>query len=129
MKEFREALEDCTLTDLGFTDRWFTWERGRLVSTNIRERLDRGVTTLSWVNLFPGYRLEHLSHSFSDHCPLLIDTIRVTRNNEDNFVKTFKFEAKWCLDSSFEEMVKRWWDENSRSVLCKLEKLGHQLFR
>ncbi|MBA0790896.1 hypothetical protein Gohar_015512 [Gossypium harknessii] len=59
-REFREALDDCSLTDLGFVGWWFTWERGRFVSTNIRERLDRGVAILSWVNLFLGYRLEHL---------------------------------------------------------------------
>ncbi|MBA0856165.1 hypothetical protein Goshw_024247 [Gossypium schwendimanii] len=129
MRDFCEALDDCYLTDLRFTGRWFTWERGRFVSTNIRKLLDRGVATFSWVNLFPGYRLEHLSHSFSDYYPLLIDFMRVTRNNEDIFVKPFRFKAKWCLDSSFEEMIKRWWDENSRSVLGKLEELGHHLLR
>ncbi|MBA0575541.1 hypothetical protein Golob_024180 [Gossypium lobatum] len=80
MKEFCEALEDCNLTDLGFTGRWFTWERGRFVSINIKEQLDRGVATLSWVNRFPGYRIEHLSHSFFDHCPLLLDSEGVKRN-------------------------------------------------
>lgn len=129
MKDFREMLEDCNLMDLGFTGRWFTWEQGRFVTTNIRERLDRGVATLSWVNLFPGYRLEHLNHSFSDHCPILLDSLGVSWNNEDSFGKSFRFEAKWCLDSSFEGMVKTWWAEKSGSVLGKLEKLGHHLLR
>ncbi|MBA0790897.1 hypothetical protein Gohar_015513 [Gossypium harknessii] len=74
MREFRRVHEDCNLNDLGFVSLWFTWERGRFVSTIIKERLDRGVASLNWVNLFPGYRLEHLSHSFSDHCLLLLDT-------------------------------------------------------
>lgn len=42
MLAFREALKDCELNDLGFSGQWFTWERGRLPSNNIRERLDRG---------------------------------------------------------------------------------------
>ncbi|KAA3468220.1 reverse transcriptase [Gossypium australe] len=42
MVAFREALEDCQLMDLGFQGPWFTWERGNLPETNIRERLDRG---------------------------------------------------------------------------------------
>ncbi|MBA0551255.1 hypothetical protein Golob_022149 [Gossypium lobatum] len=75
MKEFCKALEDCGLNDLGYISRWFTWERGRFVATNIREWLDRGVATLDWMSLFPRYQLEHLSHSFSDHCPILIDTL------------------------------------------------------
>lgn len=24
---FREVLKECDLTDLGFIDKWFTWER------------------------------------------------------------------------------------------------------
>ncbi|MBA0548825.1 hypothetical protein Golob_019897, partial [Gossypium lobatum] len=127
MREFCEALDNCSVTDLGFVGWWFTWERGRFVSTNIRERLDHGVATLSLVNLFPGYQLEHLSYSFSDHCPLLLDSMGVVWNNQDSLVKPFRFEAKWCLDSSFEGMVKRWWDDNSGSVLGKLEELGHHL--
>lgn len=75
MRDFRGVLEDCCLNDLGFVGRWFTWERGRFASTNLRERLDRGVASLSWMNTFPGYCLEHLSHSFSDHCPLILDTL------------------------------------------------------
>ncbi|KAG8490633.1 hypothetical protein CXB51_013830 [Gossypium anomalum] len=42
MVAFREALEDCELNDLGFSAQWYTWERGRLPSNNIRERLDMG---------------------------------------------------------------------------------------
>lgn len=55
MEEFRTTLEDYGLNDLGYTGRWFTWERGRFLSTNIRERLDRGVASLEWLNLFLNY--------------------------------------------------------------------------
>lgn len=26
MHNFRDVLEDCSLSDLGFTGRWYTWE-------------------------------------------------------------------------------------------------------
>ncbi|KAH1046178.1 hypothetical protein J1N35_036962 [Gossypium stocksii] len=41
MNAFQMALEDCRLNDLGFVGRWFTWERGKFLDTNIREHLDR----------------------------------------------------------------------------------------
>lgn len=84
---------------------------------------------MSWVNHFSEYRIEHLSHSFSDHCPILLDSEGVTRNMEVNNVNTFRFEAKWCLDNSFEELVKQWWAENDGNVLGKLEKLGGKILR
>lgn len=47
-KEYREALEDCELNDLGFSEQWFTWERGKLPTNNIPERLDRVVVNPLW---------------------------------------------------------------------------------
>lgn len=41
---------------------------------SIRERIDREVETSEWLQLFPECSLGHLSHSFSNHCPLLIQT-------------------------------------------------------
>ncbi|KAA3488752.1 reverse transcriptase [Gossypium australe] len=124
MKDFRIALEDCKLDDLGFRGRWFTWERGRQRSTNIRERLDRGVATLNWVELFSYYQVEHLSHSFSDHCPVLLDTLGGERNVHGNKKHEFWFEAKWCLDSTFEDLVKNWWVESDDFLPKKLECMG-----
>ncbi|KAA3483610.1 reverse transcriptase [Gossypium australe] len=106
MSEFRTALDDYSLSDLGFVGRWYTWERGKFLTSNIRERLDRGVATFDWVNLFPNYQLEHLSHSFSDHCPILLNTISKPQNVPHNHIRHFRFEANWCLDNSFDNLIK-----------------------
>ncbi|MBA0728204.1 hypothetical protein Golax_001125, partial [Gossypium laxum] len=63
MEAFRETLEECHLVDLGYTGVWFTWERGNLPETNIRERLDRGVANDKWRNLFPTSNIHYLTHS------------------------------------------------------------------
>ncbi|KAA3464778.1 reverse transcriptase [Gossypium australe] len=76
IEAFRKVLEDCDLTDLGFFGQWYMWEKGRLVNNNIRERLDRGVANPKWRNLFPGFEVGHLQHSFSDHCPIVVNTNR-----------------------------------------------------
>lgn len=71
----REVLEECDLNDLGFSGQWFTWERGRLTENNIQERLDRGIANPIWWRYFPSYFMSHLTHSFLDHCPLLMYTL------------------------------------------------------
>ncbi|KAA3481457.1 reverse transcriptase [Gossypium australe] len=42
MAAFREVLDECQLLDMGFQGTWFTWERGNLPETIIKERLDMG---------------------------------------------------------------------------------------
>ncbi|KAK5845358.1 hypothetical protein PVK06_001531 [Gossypium arboreum] len=116
MEEFRSALEDYGLNDLGYTGRWFKWERGRIFSTNIRERLDRGVVSIDWLNLFSNCKVEHLSHAFSDHYPILLDTIGKQRFDHAEGLKLFRFEASWCLENSFEKILKRKWESLIGSV-------------
>ncbi|PPS06205.1 hypothetical protein GOBAR_AA14443 [Gossypium barbadense] len=120
MAEFRSALEDCSLHDIGFNGRWFTWEKGRFSFTNIRERLDRGVTSLQWIDLFPWFSLEHLNHSFSDHCPILVDTFGKLRLDNSRKQSSFRFEAKCCLDNSFEEIVRKIWAVQNDYLPAKL---------
>lgn len=74
MEAFQETLEVCQLEDLGFKGTWYTWEKGNLPETNIRERLDRGVANNRWRHIFPIGNIRHLPHSISDHCPLLLNT-------------------------------------------------------
>lgn len=52
MEEFRRALDECGLEDIGYTGPWFPWECGKLPKTNIRERLDRGVANVDWIHNF-----------------------------------------------------------------------------
>ncbi|KAA3488532.1 non-ltr retroelement reverse transcriptase [Gossypium australe] len=74
MDAFRETLEECKLMDIGYSGVWFTWEKGNLPETNIRERLDRGVANEEWLLLFPMVKVQHLPYSTSDHCPIFINT-------------------------------------------------------
>lgn len=60
-----------------------------MVERNIRERIDRGVTTFELMQHFSDFSLLHLSLSFSDHCPLLIQTehnVSRRKKRRDNYV-------------------------------------------
>lgn len=71
---FRGVLEECHLIFVGYFGVWYTWERGNLPETNIRERLDRAVSSDDWLSMFSNALVKHLPHSFSYHCPLLAST-------------------------------------------------------
>jgi hypothetical protein len=69
MQNFREALMDCNLEDIGFMREPFTWKRGQL-----RERLGRAMANGDWIIMHPGAVLQHLEYTRSDHRPILLDT-------------------------------------------------------
>ncbi|KAA3488060.1 reverse transcriptase [Gossypium australe] len=123
MERFRETLAECKLSDIGFSGVSFTWERGNLPETNIRERLDRGVANDEWISLFPLGRVQHLPFSTSDHCPLLINTARV---NPYSRHRRFHFEAWWTMEESFEEVLRGLWGSSSGLLMEKLKVLQNE---
>ncbi|GMJ05748.1 hypothetical protein HRI_004244000 [Hibiscus trionum] len=127
MEAFRRALEDCDLEDLGFSGNWYTWEKGRLSSNVIRERLDRGVVNPLWRDNFPDCSVEHLSHTISDHCPLLVSMNLQDDGNSLGTGRAFKFSADWTLEDECESLIKKFWEESNLSLSQKLVELGVKL--
>ncbi|KAA3479365.1 reverse transcriptase [Gossypium australe] len=127
MEAFRKVLEDCELADLGFSGQWYTWERGRLASNNIRERLDRGVANPKWWDLFTNFEVNHLKHSFSDHCPLVVSTNTNGDRYNSGQSRQFRFNVDWILSPKCEEHIKNIWLSNNQDVLVKLQELGRSL--
>ncbi|GMI81993.1 hypothetical protein HRI_001868600 [Hibiscus trionum] len=121
MDNFRTVVEECSLLDLGYTGPWFTWEKGRFSETNIRERLDRGLANPVWEAQFPDYHIRHLSHSFSDHRPILLNTGhgKTFRNR----IWHFRFESAWLVEDSCISKVERLWTSSSGSFLDRLKSL------
>ncbi|KAA3481796.1 Exo_endo_phos domain-containing protein [Gossypium australe] len=93
MEAFRKVLEDCELADFGFSGQWYTWERGRLASNNIREKLDRGVANPKWWDLFTNFEVNRLQHSFSDHCPVMVSTNTNGGKYNSSQSRRFRFNA------------------------------------
>ncbi|XP_052478001.1 uncharacterized protein LOC128033827 [Gossypium raimondii] len=120
MEAFRDVLGECQLIDVGYTGVWYTWERGNLPSTNIRERLDRGVANEKWMESFSCRNVHHLTSSLSDHCPLLVST---TNGGRLKRTPRFKFEAWWTAEESIEEEIRKSWEALNGSLVGKFESL------
>lgn len=73
---FSEAIEDCGLVDLGFTGERFTWKKSRGTSRWVQERLDRGLATTEFIEMFPCVEVNVLEVSTSDHKPLFLQLHR-----------------------------------------------------
>ena len=66
MQNFKEALDECGLMDLGYIGSPFTWSKHYRSGTSIWERLDRAVASHDWFIRFPGSRVHHVDSSTSD---------------------------------------------------------------
>ncbi|GMI75028.1 hypothetical protein like AT1G43760 [Hibiscus trionum] len=118
MNAFRAAMADCDLTDLGYSGRWYTWEKGRLARNNIRERLDRGMANSSWISIFPSHSVKHLSHTISDHCSILINTTDSSIARDVSLA--FKFDANWILEGDVEGIIQSTWSGVEGDFMSKL---------
>jgi endonuclease/exonuclease/phosphatase family metal-dependent hydrolase len=76
MKDFRDALADCDLHDLGFTGVPFTYDNKRSGNANVKVRLDRAVANPAWRDRFVNARLNHHVSPCSDHCPISLNIVQ-----------------------------------------------------
>lgn len=88
--------------------------------------MDQGVANDEWMTYFSNYSLVHLPHSFSDHCPLLVNTDKGCVNCHFTH---FKFEAAWIIEESCKSKVWRLWNLTSGLVSHRLRMVSVRLDR
>lgn len=72
MEPFQSVLEDCDLSDLGFTGSKYTWTNRRHDGSFTKERLDRAVANKAWCEMNGRREVKVLAGRSSDHKPLLL---------------------------------------------------------
>jgi hypothetical protein len=93
MDDFRQALANCDLSDLGFSVLPYTYDNDRSGTANVRVRLDRAVADPAWKNFLIDTRVHHLVSSRSDHCPLLVDLRKDVWERRGS--RLFRYEVMW----------------------------------
>lgn len=95
MERFKQTLDFCGLADLGYKVQWYTWSKGVHEESNIHERLDKAVTSLSWCSKFLDFEVTHLIFSCLDHIPILLTWQAQSSGNQISRKKRIHFEALW----------------------------------
>lgn len=110
MDHFREALEHCALSDLGFKEDMFIWRNNNhRCAGYIREHLDRALTDNSWCTRVPAFREINGKHCHSNHHPVIL----ITEDTSDVQVRGgalgFGFLAGSVQEDNCEEIVENAW--------------------
>lgn len=70
--------------------------------------------------------MKHLTHSFSDHCPLFFNTeVNLTPRQK----KSFRFEAWWVKEDTYEGEIRHLWEECGGDVFDKLKHTSFRLLK
>lgn len=124
MNAFQQVLEECELSDLGFSGPKYTWRNCREVIEFIKERIDRGAANQEWIDLFPQAEVYVEFALNSNRSPLLLcingKSERICRKPK------FRYEACWALEEGFNDVIARVWDQQVCDV-SKWGRLGEKL--
>ncbi|XP_074352478.1 uncharacterized protein LOC141691607 [Apium graveolens] len=134
MEGFWDAIMDYGLHDLGFTGDIFTWDRSRGTYKWVQERLDRGMATQQWMNMFLLAEVTVLEVTTSDHLPLML---QLHRKVFEKRRCRFKFENIWIGEREYRNIVQECWRQDGErdlmekimSCSLKLEEWGGGLIR
>lgn len=108
MDDFRSALDECSLADLGFVGYPFTWNNKRPGLENTKKRLDRVVANTAWKEKFQETLVIHLFSHASDHRPVLLHARTVLRNRGRS-TRAFRFEEAWLTQDDYESVIRDAW--------------------
>lgn len=112
ISEFREALQDCNLVDLGCKGYPFTWSNGRFGPHFVEERWDRFLYN-EWRDIFYDCAAISLESWSSDHCPVLMDVHErgCGLSYERRSFSRIHYEDMWSYESC-KDIVQREWNRH-----------------
>lgn len=98
--DFKDALQDCDVCDLGCQGYLFTWSNKSYGDGDvlIEERFDWFLCTRDWNDIFRGAVVSNIQAFESDHLPIVIDIFKRKMNLTEKRAKwgrQFHYENYW----------------------------------
>ncbi|KAM2763440.1 hypothetical protein PS2_015047 [Malus domestica] len=104
LRDFRDFVARDELMDLSYEGYPFTW-RNKRESLPIQQRLDRGLATLGWYEMYPNTIIKHVILEGSDHALLILST-----DKGPNWKgKQFSFDGRWSKSEECRNLVGEDW--------------------
>ena len=126
MVAFQNLLLACELIDLGYSGYMYTWRNGREGEAFVEERLDRACASQEWSELYPAAKVRHLTASYSDHDPIVIDTKPMNHQQVCRKQKLHRFEEKSVAHPKCEKVIRDSWIHTQplgSPMYCLFEKI------
>jgi predicted RNA binding protein with dsRBD fold (UPF0201 family) len=113
MRNFREAIEDCQLHDLGWSGTAFTWDNQQSGDQNVKARIDRAFANNAFMARFEHVRVRHIVSMESDHCFVLAELRENLADHRPRGAKLFRYENVWQTHADYDKLVLDNWSRGS----------------
>jgi hypothetical protein len=113
MRAFREAVEDCSLTDLGWSGVEYTWDNGQMGVANVKARLDRAFGDELFVITFAHYRVRHIVSAESDHCFVFVEFRKEEHVERAKGARQFRYEDVWQTHVDYDKLILDKWQRGA----------------
>jgi hypothetical protein len=108
MEGFREAVAMCGFSDLGFIGLPYTWDNRQDDDHNVKVRLDRGLATDGFLDLFREVKVWQVQTTISDHCALVVECLEHSLGRRRR-KRNFRYENMWQRDPSYMALIPDAW--------------------
>ena len=111
ISEFRNAIRECSLADLGCTWRFFTWSNQRYGPNFIEERINGFLCNKEWGNHFQELVATNLESWTSDHSPIMMKVVKkgVEQMYKRKSWRRIHYEDMWSSCDACKDIVKNEW--------------------
>ncbi|XP_071920779.1 uncharacterized protein [Coffea arabica] len=103
--DFNNFISGNELVDIGFVGIPWTWSNTWDGEGEVKERLDRCLGSVGWMQLYENVTCEHIEKEASDHYLLMVDTNPQQRRGK----RRFFFDQRWAKDKASDMVIKTAW--------------------
>ncbi|KAK6156521.1 hypothetical protein DH2020_010769 [Rehmannia glutinosa] len=119
---FRDAIDFCDLSDMGFCGSKFTWQRLLVHPRTQRARLDRYLCNPTFRSVFPWYRIHNIPSFSSDHAFVFARIAAQTPQPINPMRrKPQRFESYWIQSPECKHIIQDSWVSSSPALNCKIQ--------